>query len=61
MLEMLSIPFQECMKEFHIANNFPCERIIVYRDGVGDGQLDMLINSELNEALGAVQNKDLGK
>ena len=49
------------MKEFHIANNFPCEKIIIYRDGVGDGQLDMLMKSELNEALDAIRRMNIGE
>ena len=43
-----SFSFAEAVKKFHEKNGgrFP-ETVIVYRDGVGDGQLDMVLEQEI--------------
>ena len=39
--------FAECLKQFYRVNDGLPARIIIYRDGVGDGQLNMVREYEL--------------
>jgi len=51
LIDGLRICFQESVQEFHRQNNAFPEKIIMYRDGVGDGQLGAVIEHELGQIL----------
>lgn len=39
----------DALTKFHERNNRLPETVIVYRDGVGDGQLDMVLEQEITQ------------
>jgi aubergine-like protein len=41
--------FAECVDAYTQCNGEPPERIMFYRDGVGDGQFELVIESELKQ------------
>lgn len=58
-LEEIGQKVSSCMtaalRRFHDLNKFIPAKIIVYRDGVGDGQLEAVIRCEVAQAINAVQ------
>ena len=45
----------QCLKAYHSEHNKPCKRIVIYRDGVGDGQLAFLMEVEVKETEKAIK------
>ena len=41
--------FVDALKKFHERNNRIPDTVIVYRDGVGDGQLDHVLDQEVKQ------------
>ena len=56
--ESLSTFFTASLKKYHEVNGVLPERIIVYRDGVGDGQLGAVSQHEVPQLLSTF--KDFG-
>jgi len=48
----LKVCMQAALKNYHAVNNVLPERIIVYRDGVGDGQLETVFQHEVSQLTG---------
>jgi aubergine-like protein len=42
-------PFTAALKNFHEINGVLPQKIFIYRDGVGDGQVDIVFNTELTQ------------
>jgi aubergine-like protein len=51
LLDGMTICAQGALKEFHRRNGALPERIIIYRDGVGDGQLGQIVEHEIPQLL----------
>lgn len=51
---MFYLILPECINAYHKANHVLPARIIMYRDGVGDGQLTYVKETELKEILVSV-------
>ena len=56
----LSLPLQfqfnlAALTHFAIKNAFYPERIIIYRDGISDGQLPVVISSELEQVIQGIK------
>ncbi|GFN78416.1 piwi protein [Plakobranchus ocellatus] len=45
----LQICLTAALRKYHADNHFLPEKIVIYRDGVGDGQLDMLADHEVKQ------------
>jgi aubergine-like protein len=45
----------EGLKRYHEENNCLPAKIVVYRDGVGDGQLDIVMDHEVSQLLDSFQ------
>lgn len=43
------------LRRFHSVNGFVPQKIIVYRDGVGDGQLEAVLDCEVSQAISAIK------
>lgn len=43
------------LKKFHALNGFMPQKIIIYRDGVGDGQLEAVLDCEVSQAINAIK------
>ena len=58
-LEEISQKMNNCvvtaMKKFHALNGYVPQRIIVYRDGVGDGQLDAVLETEIAQVVNGIK------
>eukprot|EP00112_Aurelia_sp_Birch-Aquarium-sp1_P026327 Seg928.2 transcript_id=Seg928.2/GoldUCD/mRNA.D3Y31 product="Piwi-like protein 2" protein_id=Seg928.2/GoldUCD/D3Y31 len=49
LIDSLKVSFADALKKYHEINHDLPERIIVYRDGVGDGQLHIVANYEVQQ------------
>ncbi|XP_069038322.1 piwi-like protein 1 [Lepisosteus oculatus] len=58
-IDGLKVPLQSALKTWMNYNNGLPQRIIIYRDGVGDGQLQSVVSYELQQILDCI--KALGK
>lgn len=52
----LWLVFLAALKKYHTVNNTLPSRIIVYRDGVGDGQLAVVVEFEVQQILEAIKS-----
>lgn len=52
----LQIMMQMLLKRYNEVNNHLPDRVFVYRDGVGDGQLNLVLNYEVKQYLDAFEN-----
>ncbi|XP_018431983.1 PREDICTED: piwi-like protein 1 [Nanorana parkeri] len=51
----LKVCMQAALKAWHVCNKTLPSRIIIYRDGVGDGQLDTLVNYEIGQLVDSIK------
>ncbi|KAK7087801.1 piwi-like protein 1 [Littorina saxatilis] len=51
----LRIAMTSCLRAYHKSENALPQRVIVFRDGVGDGQLDMVNDMEVPEMVAAIK------
>ncbi|XP_022109192.1 piwi-like protein 1 [Acanthaster planci] len=55
LIDSLKVCMTSALKNFHEINGSLPERVIIYRDGVGDGQLAAVVNYELPQLLSTFQ------
>lgn len=48
--------FLAALREYHRYNDCLPERIVVYRDGVGDGQLHSVVNYEVKQIIDSLRS-----
>lgn len=53
--QKMSVATVTALRKYHETNGFVPQRIIVYRDGVGDGQLDTVLQVEIPQIINAVK------
>lgn len=53
--QKMSVSTVSALRKYHETNGFVPQRIIVYRDGVGDGQLDTVLQVEIPQIINAVK------
>lgn len=58
-LEEISVKLSQvivsALRKYHAINGFVPQKVIVYRDGVGDGQLDIVLQLEVTQAVNAIK------
>jgi len=55
-MQSLSVLITGALRKYHEVNQANPKKVIVYRDGVGDGQLDVVFNSEKEQIEQAFKN-----
>ncbi|XP_061663732.1 piwi-like protein 1 [Syngnathoides biaculeatus] len=58
-MDGLKMAFAGALKEFYKFNQCLPSRVIVYRDGVGDGQLHNVVNYEVAQIIGSIKSMGL--
>jgi len=48
---------QECLVEYRKRNEVLPERLVLYRDGVGEGQIDVVVTNEVDQVMNAVREQ----
>lgn len=53
--QKINVCMTSALRRFHALNNFVPQRVIVYRDGVGDGQLETVIEIEISQVVNGIK------
>ena len=53
--QKISFSMMSALRRYQLVNGFIPQRIIVYRDGVGDGQLETVLNTEIAQIMSSVK------